>query len=295
MPFNGVRNATQAIVGAPARDELVRQAEARRLTSQANQQALLDKRVADAAIANRQNDFGAQLAGMIDQTDPLAVAAMAELAGQFSSAEQARGRVTQNTAREEALNRILGGNMDADVQNALLAVAGDKLMSPGNVNVADQANADLDAARALAENRRRPSQSLSRGGPPYRNSMSDTALMAMFQDPQKVMDFQSFAGSMRQVDPAYQDEGFALAEYNKQFPDGGFLDTVAIGALDAGVDPNAAVDAVASGSEAATPTADGSSAAQAIPPEQFGAEPEAGKWYVLGGKPALWNGTEWIE
>ncbi len=62
----------------------------------------------------------------------------------FSAAQQGMGRMQQNTARQRALDQPMPGtegygDITPDALNQVLAIAGDKLLSPTNVDVLPQA------------------------------------------------------------------------------------------------------------------------------------------------------------
>lgn len=301
MEFGGFRNAAFQVASRPAQDDLVRQAEQRRLVTQRNQMALLDRRLQEAEMAKRQNKYGGQLESMIDPASLAQVAAMAGLSGEFKNAAQITGIDQQNTARQQALDMISAGAppANADAFNALIGVAGDKMLGPGNIQVAGQASADTAAANALARQRNtmadyneaRTASESEPGGArgEFKWNIPVSALTAQIvgaygseRVPEIMDDFAAFAGTT-----GYDDERRAWADYRKQYPQGGFLKEQAA---------KEAAQAVAGAAiQAATNPPTGDTADTAIPMDVAGGEPEAGKWYIgPDGRRLKWNGSDWV-
>jgi len=235
--FQGVKQLAFNVGSRPARDQLIQQGEQRRIIAAQNQMASLDKRMADAAMANRQNKFHEQLAGMLDPSDPLSAAIMAELTGEMKNAESTRGIMQQNEARQGALDMIgPDGPSSTDAFNALIGVGSDKMLGVGNVRTDDQADATVEYKQAQAAERKAAAEKALRTDPTTGRApkkMSDSTIQQFFgmqypagTNPQvvaeRIGDFYAFAGDMALQDPKYSNDRIAFAEYMKQYPQGGY-------------------------------------------------------------------------
>lgn len=283
--FNGMRQLAAQVASRPLQDELVSQNEQRRILAARNQQALLDKRVAEAAMAAREDQYQAALQRMLDLNDPNNVAILAGLTGGMKDTAQTRGYEFENDVRAQALEQLRAGTLDADTQNALMALTGEKLLGPSNVKVSDQAQADIDATRAMERARNRSNQPGTSSPSPTRGkALSTNDLMALLNGPERVNDFYMFRADMEAQGKTYNRPADALADYTSTFKDGSlYAEAKAAEALN-----GAAAAAIP------TPVPEGElgSATNPVPSlDDWDGEspPPVGTWFIIDGVPAQYN------
>jgi len=158
MAFPGVRAAMQAIGGGNITEQEAFNREQIRLTRARSASADMDFKVSRAVNEGLQTDR--------DSIETAALRALQALYGpnlnEFQSAtlgnrgtelnasKSAFGKEQANIARQIGLDALLEGDpLNATAQNAVNAVAGDKLLGPTNVLVGEQAKADLNYTNAL--------------------------------------------------------------------------------------------------------------------------------------------------
>ena len=146
---SGVADLVSALTGGGAAiQQRAKTAEEMRMMQVHQERALLDERVQKAIAAtsgNRDDDLiraehpGAGGAIIVGNHGP-----------SFKAYNEGRGQEAKNFARELALIEARNAEVGPDRQNALIGVAGDKLLAPSNVQVDAQAGADIDRILAAA-------------------------------------------------------------------------------------------------------------------------------------------------
>jgi len=229
MAFPGVRKAVQAITMGPQTEQDAYNAEQRRLIAARTASATMDKRVAEANMANRQNKAGGDLMNAMDMTDPLNIAVIAELAGQMSSAETARGKKQETDFQGELIDQYKTdpASVTPEIANIVNAITGTGSMMSGSHVApsrdsrleADRIRAVTDAQEALAGKRRKTYPD----GTPTRQRVTD-ARFGEFVGPDEVGAFAAWMQDNKD-DTSLRDENQAIQKF-RVLVDSGKLDPV---------------------------------------------------------------------
>lgn len=146
---NGVAELVSALTGGGAAVQArARTAEEARMIQAQQERALLAERAAKAVAATNQNSYEAQYLGASPSREDFA--AVGGFGADHLATRRAVGVDQQNEARRLAAEMAALAPAGPDRQNALIGVAGDKLLGPGNVQVMPQADANIDKALAAA-------------------------------------------------------------------------------------------------------------------------------------------------
>jgi hypothetical protein len=248
--FAGAEQLMQAITGAPVIREGAYRRESARLMQERSRQAILDKRIEQALLAEDINANRADLRTEID--NPLVRALVLGGTGvgsNFKGAQQGVGVGQQNDARSIALDALKagaeGGDINQDLINAGVGIAANKPLSVTQTRVVDQAvgeiakdkatenltgykKAEIDAkVRAFDAlvTQRQASANLSdrktgTTGGKKNGRLTDWRILQLFPMPETGPNvaYQKFAewnGQQKMIDPRYNDEEFAYSQYQR--------------------------------------------------------------------------------
>ena len=155
--FSGIRDFVAAVTGGDAIEQEGYDAGRERLIKQRSQQAQLDKRLEDAALAKDINvQRGNFLQSIPDLQQRGAAGANSGAAANWLNAQKAQ----QEGEKTDVLKRLIGsvyGAIDAgkpipsEELNALNAILSGKLLGPGNVQTEDQASALIDKNQTASD------------------------------------------------------------------------------------------------------------------------------------------------
>ena len=155
--FGGVQDFVGALMGGSTNEAAAYDARMQRLINQRSSAALMDKRIQDAITAKQEADAMIALNTAIE--DPLVRALTQSGTGSSYSGAQTGEKQRMQNELIATIAPLLqaaaegGQGIPVDALNALIAGGTGKLMSPSNVNVLGQANADEAAASAMARYR----------------------------------------------------------------------------------------------------------------------------------------------
>lgn len=158
----GTADLVQALTGGGSVEDAAYAKMANRILEAQNKQAMLDKRVLDA---NLQRDImrsrGNFERNSMDLPDMVRHAVMGDMADQLNYGQQSIGHGQKNAGRQQIMD--IAGKSEAppeDMINMIVSAIAGKMLSPGNVRVGEQAEADIGkttaetgAANALAGQR----------------------------------------------------------------------------------------------------------------------------------------------
>lgn len=146
---SGVADLVSALTGGGAAiQQRAKTAEEMRMMQVQQERALLDERVQKAIGATNQNRYQSEYLGAAPSREDFA--AVGGFGADHLASRRAFGVDQQNEARGLAAEIAKIAPMGPDRQNALIGVAGDKLLAPSNVQVDAQAGADIDRILAAA-------------------------------------------------------------------------------------------------------------------------------------------------
>ena len=289
MSFPGVRSAIQAMMGGSATEQQAADAELRRLTAARSAAAAMDKKVADANMAERKDTAQNKLADLLDPTDPMTQAILGALAGQMNSAASANA-TTQETGFQGQLIDQFNKDPESvtpELANLYQAIAGRGAMMTGaNVNpTEDQADkhayqkALTDAARSRGD----ASERSNRNSPLGTVNLTDAEAYTLFgdgKDPQRGTygDFLKWQSKKK-------------ADHPNMFQKGGI--DLSVGAYFIEKDTVAGAQEVVKGAtENPAKVSDGLTPATAIDPSTLDEAPAPGTWLMVDGKPQKYLGSK---
>lgn len=153
--FSGVRDLAAVLTGGDAIEAAAYDAAQKRLVDRRSAQALMDRRIHQAAQERIAAEALTSLAeGLPAGRDRDLI--LGKRGSDFASVQRGLGTEQQNLARSAAIEALVNG-LDAGTINQLVGIASNKLVTPNNVAVERQAAAQAtkDEATAALTNARR--------------------------------------------------------------------------------------------------------------------------------------------
>jgi hypothetical protein len=242
--YGGISEFMAALTGREGLEQDAYDAELKRLVTARSAQAVLDKRLEEAAQARMATDALEGIAADPTLSQLARNVTIGKRGTDFSGAMRGEGYQQQNQARDLILAEVqtalaAGEPIPADLINALAVVSSGGKLSPTNVNVRDQAlarEALTEAQTALAGERAttqqattalREAQTTAAGAreAAQARKFSETDKIQLFSttdaqgvqrlDPQKFSRFVSWQADQRMIDPRYNDDYTAYTLYRK--------------------------------------------------------------------------------